>query len=208
MYDEPIGAFLDDLASAAPVPGGGAAAALSAALGAALVSMVCNLTIGQEKFRAHEATMQAALAEATELRARALELAAQDGEAFGGLRAAYALPRASSEEKAARQTRIQQGLVAAAEVPLRTAALAARLVALCAEILPGGNPNVVSDVGVAVLSARAALDGAALNVRINLALIRDAAFTERVGAELARLLDEARPLAERVARDVEARIGR
>ncbi len=208
MNEETIGGFLDGLASSAPVPGGGGAAALSAALGAALVAMVCNLTIGQEKYRAHEDTMARVLVAATEQRALALALAAEDGAAYGAVRAAYGLPRATDEEKRARAARIQEALKVAADVPLRTVAVAARIVDLCAEVLPGGNPNVVSDVGVGALSARAALDGAALNVRINLALIKDEDYKTRTAAELERRLAAARAQAGEVTRQVEERIGR
>jgi formiminotetrahydrofolate cyclodeaminase len=208
MNEETIAGFLEGLASGAPVPGGGGAAALSAAMGAALVAMVCNLTLGQEKYRAHEELMARVLVEATEQRALALALAEEDGAAYGAVRAAYSLPRATDEEKAARQAGIQDALKGAADVPLRTVAVAARIVELCAEALPGGNPNVVSDVGVGVLCARAALDGAALNVRINLALIKDEGYKGRTAAELERRLAAARPRADEVARGVEKGIGR
>lgn len=207
MDEETIGHFLDDLASNAPVPGGGAAAALEAALGAALVSMVCSLTIGREKYRAHEQAMMAARDEAEQLRARALALAKEDGDAYSAVGAAYGLPRGSDEEKAARSARIQQALKGATDVPLRTVALAARIVALCSDVVDGANTNAISDVGVGALSGRAALDGAALNVRINLALIKDEAFKAEATALLEQYLAEARPLAERVTRAVEASIG-
>ena len=207
MNEETIAGFLEGLASGAPVPGGGGAAALSAAMGAALVAMVCNLTLGQEKYRAYEETMARALVEATEQRALALVLAEEDGAAYGAVRAAYSLPRASDEEKRTRGARNHEALKAAADVPLRTAAVAARIVELCEEILPGGNPNVVSDVGVGALSARAALESAALNVRINLALIKDEEYKQKTAAELERRLATARPRADEVVRQVEERIG-
>ena len=110
MAEETIAHFLDELASGAPVPGGGAAAALEAALGAALLSMVCNLTIGREKYRAYEQTMMEARARAEELRTHALALVAEDSASYSAVGAAYALPRGSDEEKAARQARIQEAL--------------------------------------------------------------------------------------------------
>jgi len=200
--------FLDTLASDAPAPGGGAAAALSAAMGAALVSMVCNLTVGRERYQAHEEVMRAALAEADDLRVRALALATADGDAFGAVGAAYALPRKTDEEKAARTARVQEALKGAAGPPLRTVAVAARVVELCVEIAQRGNPNVVSDVGVAALSARAALDGAALNVRVNLALIRDEDFTRETAGELDRYLGAARPLVDDALRAVDGVMAR
>ena len=208
MAGETIADFLDELASGAPVPGGGAAAALEAALGAALVSMVCHLTIGKEKYRAYEQTMIEARATADELRARALALVAEDSASFSAVGAAYALPRGSDEEKAARQARIQEALKGATDVPLRTVALAARVIELCAHIVDGANTNAISDVGVGALSARAALDGAALNVKINLALIKDEAFKAATAARMERYLNATRPLVDEVTRKVEASIAR
>src|SRR5579864_1181549 len=164
--EDTIAQFLDALASGEAVPGGGAAAALQAAVGAALVAMVCNLTIGKEKYRAYEQTMIEARAAAEELRGQALALAAEDGAAYAAVGAAYGLPRGTDDEKAARQTRIQEALKGATDVPLRTVALAARVIDLCAGVVDGANVNAISDVGVGALSARTALDGAALNVKI------------------------------------------
>ena len=208
MAEETIAHFLDELASGAPVPGGGAAAALEAALGAALVSMVCHLTIGKEKYRAYEQTMMEARATAEELRAQALALAREDSASYSAVGAAYALPRGSDEQKAARQARIQEALKGATDVPLRTVALAARVVELCAHIVDGANTNAISDVGVGALSARAALDGAALNVKINLALIKDEAFKAATAARMEGYLNAAHPLVDEVTRKVEASISR
>ena len=208
MAEETIAHFLDELASGAPVPGGGAVAALEAALGAALVSMVCNLTIGKEKYRAYEQTMIEARATAEELRAQALALAAEDSASYSAVGAAYALPRGSDAEKAARQARIQEALKGATDVPLRTVALAARVVELCAHIVDGANTNAISDVGVGALSARAALDGAALNVKINLALIKDEEFKAVTAARMEGYLNATHPLVDEVTRKVEASIQR
>ena len=208
MAEETIAHFLDELASGAPVPGGGAVAALEAALGAALVSMVCHLTIGKEKYRAYEQTMMEARATAEELRAQALALAREDSASYSAVGAAYALPRGSDEEKAARQARIQEALKGATDVPLRTVALAARVIELCAHIVDGANTNAISDVGVGALSARAALDGAALNVKINLALIKDEEFKAVTAARMQGYLNAAHPLVDEVTRKVEASIKR
>jgi methenyltetrahydrofolate cyclohydrolase len=208
VAEETIAHFLDELASGAPVPGGGAAAALEAALGAALVAMVCHLTIGKEKYRAYEQTMMEARATAEELRAQALALVAEDSASYSAVGAAYALPRGSDEEKAARQARIQEALKGATDVPLRTVALAARVIELCAHIVDGANTNAISDVGVGALCARAALDGAALNVKINLALIKDEEFKAAMAARMEGYLNAAHPLVEEVTRKVEASIAR
>ena len=200
-----VGEWLDALASDAPAPGGGAAAAMNAAIGAALVSMVCNLTIGKPKYAAYAETMTHALAEATELRHRALQLADDDAAAFDAVVAAYKLPKESEEDKQERSAAIQRALVGAAEVPLRTAEVAATVIALAAVIEEGANVNVLSDVAVAAASARAALDSAALNVEVNLASMGDAALRESLAGRLAAHLT-ARQRADDVVRVVRERI--
>ncbi|WP_322767056.1 cyclodeaminase/cyclohydrolase family protein [Frankia sp. Cr1] len=185
MDDETLAGFLADLASPAPAPGGGAAAALQAALGAALVSMVCNLTIGKPRYAAHEATMLAARTDADKARVEALALADADARAFAAVSDAYKLPKDTDGERAERSRAIQAALVGAAEVPLRTAAVAADVVGLCAAIVDGANVNVLSDVGVAAACARAALDSAAINVRVNTAAMTDAVNRDRAAAVLA-----------------------
>jgi formiminotetrahydrofolate cyclodeaminase len=179
-----VARYLEELASPAPAPGGGAVAALHAAQAAALVSMVCNLTAGRERFAAAEPTMRRALQAAAALQDQALSLADQDAAAFGAVAAAYRLPKAAGDQAAARAASIQAALRDATEVPLRTAAVAARVVGLCGEILDGANPNLLSDVGVAAASAAAAIDAAALNVQINLAALEDSAFAARAAQEL------------------------
>jgi formiminotetrahydrofolate cyclodeaminase len=197
----PVGAWLEALASAAPAPGGGAAAALNVAVGAALIEMVCNLTIGKPRYAEHEATMKGALARAGEVRAKALALADEDADAFAAVSTAYKLPKDTSAEKADRTAAIQAALVGAADVPLRTAEAAGDVVRLAAEILEGSNVNVISDVAVAASSARAGLESAAVNVEINLAAMADAAQRDQVAGRLA-LVKEHVDEAERVVLDV------
>lgn len=208
MGEDTIAQFLDALASGEAVPGGGAAAALEAAIGAALVSMVCNLTIGKERYRDYEQTMIEARVAAEDLRAQAVALAAEDGAAYAAVGAAYGLPRGTDEEKAARQARIQEALKGATDVPLRTVALAARVIDLSAGVVDGANTNAISDVGVGALSARTALDGAALNVKINLALIKDEQFKAATVAQMNDYLNAARPRVDEVVRKVEASISK
>lgn len=174
-------AWLDELASAAPAPGGGAAAAVNAAIGAALVSMVCRLTIGKPRYAEHEATMTAALHDAEALRLEALRLAAADAAAFGAVSRAYQLPRDGAERGPA----IQAALVGAADVPLRTAALAVQVVDLVERTLAGANVNVISDLAVAAASARSAWTAAAVNVEVNLAALHDAERRTAIANELA-----------------------
>lgn len=197
--------WLTDLASELPAPGGGAAAGMNAATGAALVSMVCNLTIGKPKYAEHEAVMREALAEAERLRAEAITLAEDDAEAFSGVVAAYKLPKGTDEEKAARTAAIQAGLAEAAEVPLAVAKVAAQVIRLSGRILDGSNPNVLSDVAVAASSAKSALESAALNVDINLVSIKDAEVRERLASGLNESL-QTKAQAEAIMQTVAKRI--
>ncbi|MFI9388657.1 cyclodeaminase/cyclohydrolase family protein [Kutzneria sp. NPDC052558] len=190
MREQTIGSWLGELASAEPAPGGGAVAAMHAAMAAGLVSMVCELTVGRPKYAEHEATMREVLKEAAERREEAVGLAEEDAKAFKGVTDAYKLPKGTDEEKASRTKAIQEALVEAAEVPLRTAALAAGILELAKRIRPGANVNVLSDVAVAAVSARAALQAAAVNVAVNRASMTDVVARARLEAELARIGDE------------------
>jgi formiminotetrahydrofolate cyclodeaminase len=181
--------FLDALASGAPAPGGGAAAALLGANGAALVSMVCNLTIGKPKYAAVEPEMQALLAKSEALRRRLLKMIEDDQAVFNTLMNAYGLPKQSDEEKAVRKQAIQAALKRATEVPLACARACAEVVALSREAAEKGNPQVVSDAGVAVAAAEAGLKSAALNVWINVPSIDDQAFGDGARREIERLVE-------------------
>ncbi|HXS64979.1 MAG TPA: cyclodeaminase/cyclohydrolase family protein [Streptosporangiaceae bacterium] len=206
MLDQEIGSWLDELASAAPAPGGGAAAAMVAAVGAGLIEMVCNLTIGKPRYAEHEEAMRAALITATELRLSAGQLAAADAAAFGAVSQAYRLPKESAQEKAARARAIQGALIEAADVPLRVAAVAAEVIGLSDRILAGANVNVISDVAVAASAGRAALDSAVINVEINLAAMSDASARAALRGDLDRLAP-ASAVADRVVAAVRHRIG-
>jgi formiminotetrahydrofolate cyclodeaminase len=205
LRDQTIGVWLEALASSAPAPGGGAAAALNAAIGAALIEMACNLTIGRPRYAPQEAAMRAALAEATTLRRRALHLAAADVEAFGAVSAAYKLPKETDQQRRTRTEQIQRALVGATEVPLHTAVLAGEVVQLARRILDGTNVNVRADVAAAAIAGRAALEVALINVEANLAAIRDPPrskeLTERL-AEVSWLAAEA----ERTVRNIRGRM--
>jgi methenyltetrahydrofolate cyclohydrolase len=206
VLDQEIGSWLDELASAAPAPGGGAAAAMVAAVGAGLIEMVCNLTIGKPRYAEHEKAMRAALITATELRLSAGQLAAADAAAFGAVSQAYRLPKESAQEKAARARAIQGALIEAADVPLRVAAVAAEVIGLSDRILAGANVNVISDVAVAASAGRAALDSAVINVEINLAAMSDASARAALRGDLDRLAP-ASAVADRVVAAVRHRIG-
>ncbi len=200
--EKTMGAFLDELASGAPTPGGGGAAAAAGAMGAALVSMVCNLTIGKEKFAHVEDQMKTILAKSEELRAQLTKMIQADAEAFNQVMAAYRMPKGTDEEKTARRAAIQAGTKTATLVPLATARACAEVISLAQTAVERGNPNVVSDGGAAVLCAQAGLKGAALNVLINLGMIKDEAFVAKHQAELAEILVKHDALANEIYHSV------
>ena len=179
MESESIGGWLEALASSAPAPGGGAAAALEAAMAAALLEMVCNLTIGKPAYAEHDETMTSVRDRATSLRSDALGLAQEDAEAFGAVIAAYKLPKETGDEIEQRRREIQHALVAAAEVARSTADVAMQILDLVERIVPLGNVNVISDAAAAAGAARAAIQTSLLNIDANVASISDSETRER-----------------------------
>jgi len=207
ITQRPLEAFLDELASGAPTPGGGSAAAIMGAMGAALISMVCNVTIGKKGHEAVEPEMKAVRDESEKLRLRLTAMVAEDVTAFDGLMAAYRLPKTTEEEKARRAAAIQSSLRAATETPLACARACAQVVALSKRAGENGYAGVISDAGVGVLAANTALRSAALNVYINSPSLKDRAFADAATAELERLLDTCARESELVFELVRSRLG-
>ena len=165
--------FTAKLGSDAPAPGGGSAAALSGALGAALVSMVCNLTKGREKYAEFETLVVNTLKESDELAAALLEGVQKDTNAFDGVIAAYGMPKGTDAEKAARSEAIQSAYKVAILSPEETADNCLAVMRLSRDLLHKSNKNAASDLAVSALQAYAGLIGALENVAINLAAIKD-----------------------------------
>jgi glutamate formiminotransferase/formiminotetrahydrofolate cyclodeaminase len=190
--------FLDALASDAPTPGGGTAAAISGAMGASLAQMVAALTLSKEKYAdAHEAVRP--IAEAAQLaRAEFVQLAREDSQAYDAVVAARRLPKDSEEQKTERAHRIAIANKLATEVPMRTANAAVRLLSALPELAQKGNPNAVSDAGAAALLLDACVEAALLNVGINLPGIEDAAFVAEMQRETADLQVESQRLRSQV----------
>lgn len=189
--------FLDALASSKATPGGGSAAAIIGAMGAALVSMVCNLTIGKKKYANVEGEMKEVLHKAEALRHKLTGMIEDDVKAFDQVMAAYGMPRETDADKAARDKSIQAALKQATEVPLRCCRAAREVIDLAAIASDKGNLNVISDAGVGVLAAYAALRSAALNVFTNAKIITDKAFAEAKVKELEQLLAGAEAATEK-----------
>ena len=206
IKDLTLQAFLDQLASGASTPGGGSAAGLMGAMGAALVAMVCQFTVGREKYAAVDADMRRVLDAAEAARRVLTDAIAADVAAFDQVMAAYGLPKVADEEKAARTEAIQLALKAATEVPLACARVCAEVIRLSAEAAEHGNANVVSDAGVAVMAAYAGLKSAALNVYVNAGSIRDEAFGASRVRELEALLVTAEGDVARIFDAVRARL--
>ncbi len=196
--------FLDVLAGKSATPGGGSVAALNGALGAALVTMVCNLTIGKKKYAAAEADMQAIKAEAERLQAELAAMIAADSAAFDKVMAAFGLPRNTDAGKQTRSRAIQAALKEATIVPLNTARACAKVLTLCKPVAEKGNTNSLSDVGAGAQAAAAGLKSAALNVLINLGGLKDADFAARAEAELRDILAAHENLADEVYQLVKA----
>jgi formiminotetrahydrofolate cyclodeaminase len=179
--------FLSELSSDAPTPGGGSVAALSGALGAALSSMVANLTIGKKKYADVEDEIRAVLAKTEGLRLELTELMAEDAAAFDKVMDAMKLPKETDEEKAARTEAMQAALVDAAMVPLAVMEKCVEVIGLAKVAAEKGNKNAVSDAGVAALMGRAGAHAAKLNVMINLGWINapeHGAFVEKAGGAI------------------------
>ena len=190
--------FVDLLASDAPAPGGGSAAALEGALGAALTAMVCGLTVGKKKYAEFQELAESAQAKATDLKARFVDVMDRDTEAFNVVSAAFGMPKATDEEKAARSAAIQKGLEGCTKTPFEMMELAVETLELTASILGKSNDSAASDLGVSALSLRAAIQGAWLNVLINIGSLKDTALAEDYRAKGEALLAKALPLADEI----------
>jgi formiminotetrahydrofolate cyclodeaminase len=198
LTDRPVANFLDELASNAPAPGGGSVAALSGALGAALISMVCNLTVGKKGYEDVQDDIDDLLAQSEALRKELADLLEADVAAYTGYSVAAKMPRATDEEKAERAQAMQAALKVATDVPLRIAEAAVKVMDLCMPAAEKGNKWAVSDAGVAVLMAEASLRSAALNVLINLGSLKDQEFVAERRAKLESLLEGKGPMRDEI----------
>jgi formiminotetrahydrofolate cyclodeaminase len=191
---ESLQTYLDDAASNKPAPGGGSVSACVGALGAALVSMVCNLTRGREKFAAVDAEMQALVVKSEAARVKLEELLQDDTVAYNGVIDAYKMPKDTEAQQAARSAAVQAGLVVAANVPLEICRVVVEVCRLSKTAAELGNPQAVTDAGIGAVLGEAAAVGAALNVKINLGSIKDAAYVAAAAAEVEMILAEAAAL--------------
>ena len=199
MYiEQPLRHFLDKLASKSPEPGGGSVAALTGALGAALVSMVANLTLGKEKYKDVQPQIEALLKESEKVRLEMQDLIQKDTEAYGALSAVYKMPKTTDEEKAARSATMQEALKIACQVPLEIGIKSLDVAKLSLRAAETGNVAAVSDAGVAVLLAQACAQSSALNVKINVNSIKDDAYNKTTWARMQEILRDVAALEKTV----------
>jgi glutamate formiminotransferase/formiminotetrahydrofolate cyclodeaminase len=182
-----IKGFLSETASSSPAPGGGSVAALSGALGTALSSMVCNLTIGKEKYKDAEEEIKEVLAKSEKLRKELTILIDEDTKAFNDVIKAFRMPKETDEQKKKRSNAIQEGYKTAAQVPLKTAQTCTKILDIAKVLAEKGNQNSITDAAVSALMAKAGVESAILNVRINLGSIKDEAFVKKISKELSEL---------------------
>lgn len=196
-------AFVESVAEGTSTPGGGAVAALVGALSAALAEMVARLTVGKKRYQDVEQTMSAIAAGASDLRRRLLEAVDEDVQAFDAMMAAYRLPK----DDPAREDAIQNGMIHAADVPLNVARLTLEAMRLAEQVARQGNVNAGSDAAVAALAGLAAVEGAALNVRVNAASLADADLAARYRNDIAAIVASAREVRAAAVAAAEERAG-
>jgi formiminotetrahydrofolate cyclodeaminase len=187
LVDKNIRDFLRELASRAPVPGGGSVAALSAGLASALTEMVANLTVGRKGFEEVEEEMKQITQEASEYREKFLKDIDKDAEAFNKVMGAFKLPKNTPEEIDKRKQVIQEEFKNAALVPLEVAKDTVKLMEFTSKVVEKGNKNAISDGAVAAMMARTAVLGALYNVKINLQSIKDENFLNKISKQVNEL---------------------
>lgn len=206
ITDKSMDEFLHELASKQVTPGGGSVAAVMGANAAALISMVCNLTIGKPEYSAVELDMQTILSQSENLRKKFITMITADIEVFNKLMVSYALPKTTNAEKLSRSTRIQVALKEASLVPMKCSKACAESIALARVALEKGNKNVISDVGVATMAGYSGLKSSALNVYANVSNIKDSNFVTLVLAELEQIVQNAELEAEEIYQTVKIKL--
>jgi len=195
--------FVEVLASKSATPGGGGAAALTGAIGMALGSMVCNLTIGKKKYAEHEDAVKDILEKAHKIEADLLNMIDEDAENFLPLSKAYGIKAKTEEEKKKKAETLENALKQACEVPVEIVKTAYESIKLHEELVDKGSRLAISDVGVGVQCLRAALISGQLNVTININSIKDEEYVAKVRKETESLVEEGIEIADRVYKKVE-----
>jgi formiminotetrahydrofolate cyclodeaminase len=207
LTEKTVSQFLDELASSSPAPGGGSVAALAGAMGAALASMVCNLTIGKKKYADVQNEMTLVLEKTEQLRNELALLIDKDTEAFSTVMAAFGLLKGTEQEQAARTAAIQEATKSATLVPLKVMEVCEKALAHALIVAQKGNKNSASDAGVAALMLSSGCASAALNVRINLSGLTDASFVQHVSQQYKGILQNVESRTREVLAAVDQTIG-
>ncbi len=198
--------FIDDVASSSPAPGGGSVAAAAGALASALSSMVCRLTIGKKKFKEAEDELKGVLEKAEQIRKEMQEFIIKDAESFDKVMDAFKLTKYTEEEIQKRNSAIQEATKGAILIPLQVMEKGVEALRLSMVVVEKGNPNMVSDAGVSALMAKTAVEGAYLNVRINLNSIEDRAFATSYREKADAIRNESSQIAQEIANKVEEKL--
>ena len=191
-----INDYIDLLASDAPAPGGGSAAALAGTLGAALTAMVGSLTVGRKKYAEFDGLARETLEKARDLEHRFLDVMERDTEAFNAVSAVFAMPKGTDQEKEARAVAMQEALQGCTKTPFEMMELSLEALRLTDGLVDRSNASAASDLGCAALSLKAAIQGAWLNVLINVGSLKDQEFAAEYRAKGEKLLAHALPLAD------------
>lgn len=202
LADMQVTEFVNLMASDAPAPGGGSAAALEGALGAALTAMVCALTVGKKKYADVQELAVESQKKAEDLKARFVDVMDRDTEAFNAVSAVFAMPKDTDEQKAARKAAMQEALKGCTKTPFEMMQLACETLELTRSLVGRLNASAASDLGCSALSLRAAIQGAWLNVLINISGIADEAFAAEYRKNGEALLAKALPLADEIYEEI------
>jgi len=206
VRDETVGRFLDAVAAPTPTPGGGSASAFAGALAAALSRMVAGLARDRKGYEDQQGVLRDLESRAVRIQARLVELVDEDAKAYEAVLAAMRLPRTTDAERAERVARMQAAYQRATEVPLETMRLGVEALELAEIAADKGNRSATTDAGVAVLLSEAAIRGASLNCRVNLASIRDERVREDMEKGMTDLLARAQAVGHRAMALVEGRL--
>ena len=179
--------FLSELASSSPAPGGGRVAALSGALGASLSSMVCNLTIGKDKYNNVQNEIKKVLNKSEHLCKKLTKLIDKDTEAFNTVMKAFKMPKETEEQKNTRSKVIQEAYRLAANVPFETAKTCEEILEVAMVVAKKGNQSSITDAAISAIMAKAGVEGAILNIKINLSSIKDEKFVKNINAQIEKL---------------------
>lgn len=208
MYiNKPLKDFLENTAQGTPTPGGGSVAALVGSLGAALLCMVGNFTVGKPKYRSVEESVKGILQEAEKLKNNLSVLIEKDIEAYDKFSQASQMSKDTPLMREKRREVLQKTLKETAAVPLRVVEASLRVIELGQRLLPQGNPNLITDIGVGILLAEVSLKSAALNVKINLSFIKDEEYKREKNKFLGEVLSQASQIKDETLKVIEERMG-